>query len=85
LSTLELNELADMNSNLEYQYRKRRCRKRKENNLKPKIKMMRQQHGIFRPGINLLHEPEFESQLSEIVPDYEFLKLSDNYGILFVT
>lgn len=85
LLTFELNELADMNSNLEYQYRKRRCRKRKENNLKPKIKMMRQQEGIFRPGINLLHEPEFESQLSEIVPNYDFLKLSDDYGILFVT
>lgn len=85
LSTLELGNLYDINSNLEYQYRKRRSRSRKENNLKPKIKMIRQQNGVFRPGINILHNPEFEFQLSQILTDYEFLKLSDNYGILFVT
>lgn len=82
LATLELNELADSNKQLEYEYRKRRIRKSKTRLKKPKITMLRQSN--IRPGIVVVYGPEFEEDLKIVAPNYEFQKLSNRFGIVYI-
>ena len=86
LSTLELNQIADINKSFDFEYRKyrkRRIRKYTREIATPDIRIFRQE-GI-RPGINILYEPGFEEELRELVPNIEFQKLSDSLGIVYLS
>ena len=85
LSTLELEQIADINKGLDFQYR----------NLKKNIKSNRiisenlKLENIYRQnnisgGINILYGPGFEESLKEIAPDYVFTKLSNEYGVVLI-
>lgn len=86
LSTLELEQIADINKGLDFQYRSKK--KNIKNNINDrkdsKLNNINRQTDITG-GINILYGPGFEEQLNEIAPDFRFEKLSDKYGIVFVT
>ena len=82
LATLELDELADSNKQLEYEYRKRRTRKIKAKLKKPKITMLRQSY--IRPGIVVVYEPGFEEDLKTVAPNSSFERLSNTFGIVYI-
>lgn len=81
LSTLELNQLADSNKQLEFEYRKRRTRKKYNKIKSSKMKMFRQS-GI-RAGAVISYGPGFEDELREVAPGAEFFKLSNNFAIVY--
>lgn len=86
LSTLELEQIADINKGLEFQYRNRK--KKLNSNIMTKSNFKLQ--NIYRQnnipnGINILYGPGFEESLNEIAPDFRFEKLSNEYGIVFIT
>ena len=83
LSTLELNQLADMNKSFDFEYRKIRTRQYMRKIATPNVQMTRQ--GNIRQGVNILYEPGFEEELRELLPNVDFYRLSDNYGIVYLS
>ena len=83
LSTLELDQIADINKSLDFYYRKKKLRRHRSNklNLDTNINMFRQ--GTIRAGINVEYGPGFEEELRAVAPNIEFNKLSDNFGIIY--
>ena len=90
LLTLELNELADSNKQLEYQYRKINTKKnnfkKKEGIRKSKFKtskvpMLRQSY--MRPGIVVRYGEGFEDDLKRVSPYAEFEKISNTFAIVY--
>lgn len=81
LTTIELNEIADINSEMDYLYRKKRrkCKRKKDN---MNLRLFRQ--GNIRQGINVIFRPGFEDSLAQYRDDVEFYKISNNFGIVFI-
>lgn len=83
LSTLELDQIADINKSFDFEYRKRSIRKYRRKINTSNVQMLRQ--GNIRPGVNILYEPGFEEELRALVPNIEFNKLSDSFGIVYLS
>lgn len=82
LATLELNELADSNKQLEYEYRKRFFKKSKKILKKSKVPMLRQSN--IRAGIFVRYGLGFEEDLKTVAPESEFERLSNTFGIVYI-
>ncbi|SCH41408.1 Subtilisin DY [uncultured Clostridium sp.] len=81
LATLELDQLADLNEDLDYFYRKKTSRRKIKKKKKIKNYYFRQSN-LFN-GIIVLYEPGFEEELRRVAPEADFFKLSDNFAIVF--
>ncbi|MEG0855487.1 MAG: bifunctional germination protease/germinant receptor pseudoprotease CspBA [Terrisporobacter sp.] len=82
LSTLELDQLIDINSEMDYIYRKKR--KHTQSLMKRKLSLHLFREGRIRPGVNVLFKPGFEESIKNLGYDVEFDKLSDDYGIVYI-
>ncbi|WP_455540146.1 bifunctional germination protease/germinant receptor pseudoprotease CspBA [Terrisporobacter sp.] len=81
LLTLELDEIADINTEMDYFYRKKKRRLRYRND-EISLNLFRQNN--IRFGINVLFTPGFEESLTQYGNSIEFYKISDNFGIVFI-
>ena len=82
LSTIELEQIAQLNKSMDYLDRMKKRRKVLKN--KTNKQLLGNRDNLISPGINILYEEGFEEELQRIAPDYRFDKLSDNFGIVYV-
>ena len=83
LSTLELDQIADLNKDLDYFYRKKKYIRKIIKNNTNKMSLLRQAYD--GNGIVVLYESGFEEAINEVAPQYRFLKLSNDFGVVFLT
>ena len=84
LSTLELSQIQNINSEMEYLYRKKRKKRKfrvKDKSDTINLSLFRQ--GNIRPGVNIFFNPGFIESLNKYGDNIEFRQLSDNFGIVF--
>ena len=85
LSTLELEQIQDINSEMDYLYRKKRRRKiKKQSSKERKLDMNLFRQGRFRGGANILFAPGFKESIEHFGSDAEFYQISDDYGTVFL-
>ncbi len=86
LATLELDQLADINKELDYFYRKKTTVRKIKKKKKIKDYHFRQNNlftsNLFN-GVIVLFEPGFEEELGTVDPQARFYKLSENLGVVF--
>ena len=84
LSTLELSQIENINSDLDYLYRNRKKikkRKKKKKISSKNLNLSRQ--NTIRNGANIYFNPGFIESLSQYGDKIEFYQISSNFGIVF--